>query len=60
MGALVYYGFELNTCNHLTTLPSLCVGLLLLGLQITFAAWWLQTHSQGPLESWLAGVMRRV
>jgi uncharacterized protein len=60
MGALVYYGFGLNTWNHLTTLPSLGVGLLFLGLQITFAGWWLRTHRQGPLEGWLAGVMRKV
>jgi uncharacterized protein len=50
LGGFVFYNWGLGLSSVLSITASVAVGLLIFGLQYTFACWWLKSHKQGPLE----------
>lgn len=50
IGVFVYYGFGLGMYQYLGATLSMCVGLLIFSLQLTFTRLWLKHHRQGALE----------
>ena len=50
VGSFIYYGFGLGLYKYTGATMSLCVGIILFLLQITFCRWWMKSHTHGPLE----------
>lgn len=52
IGSMLFYNWGFALHDDLGITASICVGALLLILQIMFCNWWMRRHTHGPLE-WL-------
>jgi len=50
-GTLIYHGFGLGLYQYTGATFCLAIGIGLALLQGWFSAWWLRSHTQGPLEA---------
>ena len=50
IGAILYYGWGFGLYKYCGALLTLCIGIIVLILQMKFSSWWLKKYGQGPLE----------
>jgi uncharacterized protein len=50
VGSTLYYKYGLGLYATTGVLHCLCIGIVLVFINILLCKWWLKTHSQGPLE----------
>lgn len=51
IGSFLYFGYGLGLHAKCGTTVSICIGIVFLILQVSFAHWWMAHHKRGPLES---------
>ena len=51
IGSFLYFGYGLGLHAKCGTAVSICIGIVFLILQVSFAHWWMAHHKRGPLES---------
>ena len=51
IGSFLYFGYGLGLHAKCGTTVSICIGIVFLILQVSFAHWWMARHKRGPLES---------
>lgn len=51
IGSFLYFGYGLALHRTCGTAESLCIGLVFLLLQASFARWWFAHYKRGPLET---------
>ena len=50
IGSFVFYNWGLGLYKELGITASICVGAVILAVQIIFCNWWMRSHTHGPLE----------